>query len=281
MASVAQSALLRCVSFYLLHGWMVSGSRGPGPALPQRVEVAIREFQQIKADIIGLQEASTGKGRGSVAAQVAARLGLAYVYAPASCRVFPSARFHSLVARVMNFTEGPALLSRFPFAAWRVYELPSGRRVTEPRVLLTASLHTPWGLLPVAVTYTSGVAAQHRTLAMHVQAQSYALPLLLLGDLNAVEETEAMTVLTQGAGLIDTFRAVHPTAPGYTSDQALALPAATVTQRIDYVLMASGSASPGRLCSSQVILQTPNHFPNGRTLWPSDHYGVLTEITLG
>ena len=271
---------LRCVSFNLLHGGMSSGRRGTAQELHHRLALAVTELQRFNADIIALQEASTSKGRGNIAAQLAARLGLYVAYAPASCRIFPSPRLHKLVARAMNFTEGPALLSRFPLARWEVHELPRGGRITEPRVLLIAVLRTPWGLLRVASTHTSGVAVQHRTIAAHLHSQPRALPLLLMGDFNAVEDSEAMTTLTREGGFADAFRVVHPTAAGYTSDQALTTPIATVTQRIDYVFIASGTERPGRILSSQVILDTPHDLPDGRTLWPSDHYGVLADIAL-
>lgn len=281
MAGVGQLLRLRCVSFNPLHGGLYAGLRGTATELHERLALTVTALQRLEADIIGLQEASTGKGCGNVAAQLATRLGFYAVYAPASCRLFPSQRLHKLVARATHFTEGPALLSRFPFATWDVHELPRGGRITEPRVLLTALLRTPWGLLPVAATHTSGRAFQHRTIAAHLQSQPRVLPLLLMGDFNALEDSEAMTILTREAGFADAFRVVYPTAPGYTSDQALSAPTSTVSQRIDYVLMASGTATPGRIRSSHVILNTPHHFPDGRTLWPPDHYGVLVDIALG
>jgi hypothetical protein len=32
--------------------------------------------------------------------------------------------------------------------------------------------------------------------------------------------------------------------------------------------------------SSRIVLNTPERRPDGSTLWPSDHYGVLAEIDL-
>ena len=280
MAVAWQPPRLRCVSFNLFHGGLSSGLRGVAWELHQRLDLVAAELRRLQVDIIGLQEASTSKGRGNVAAHLAARLGFYTAYAPASCRLFPSRRLQNLVARAMNFTEGPAIVSRFPFLAVDIQELPRGGRITEPRVLLAATLRTPWGPLQVGSTHTSGMAVQHRTIVTYLRSQSHALPLLLMGDFNAVEDSEAMTTLTREAGFVDAFRVVHPTAAGYTSDQALTMPTATVTQRIDYVFIASGTERPGRILSSQVILDTPHDLPDGRTLWPSDHYGVLADIAL-
>src|SRR5229473_288036 len=177
-----QPPRLRCVSFNLFHGGVSSGLRGAARELPQRLNIVAAELQRLQVDIIGLQEASTSKGRGNVAAHLAARLGFYTAYAPASCRLFPSRRLQQLVARAMNFTEGPAIVSRFPFLALDIQELPRGGRITEPRVLLAATLRTPWGPLPVVSTHTSGLAVQHRAIVTHLRAQSHALPLLLMGD---------------------------------------------------------------------------------------------------
>src|SRR5215813_14186490 len=142
MEEEPRSPRLRCVSFNLLHGGLSSGLVGSAQALPYRLAIVAARLRRLRVDIIGLQEASEGKGRGNVAIQLAARLGFYVVYAPASCRMFPSPRLHKLVARAMNFTEGPAIVSRFPLMEWKVRELPRSGRITEPRVLLTATLLT-------------------------------------------------------------------------------------------------------------------------------------------
>lgn len=281
MTVAQQPPRLRCVSFNLFHGGVSSGWRDAAQELHQRLDLVAAELQRLQVDIIGLQEASTSKGRGNVVSRLAERLGFYAAYAPASCRLFPSPRVQTLVARAMNFTEGPAIVSRFPFLSVDIQELPRGSRITEPRVLLAATLRTPWGPLQVVSTHTSGMAVQHRAIATHLRSQAHALPLLLMGDFNVVEDSEAMAILTREAGFSDAFRVLHPTTTGYTSDQALATPTSTVTQRIDYVLIASGTNIRGRICASHVILDTPHHVLEGRIVWPSDHYGVLADIELG
>jgi exonuclease III len=99
-----------------------------------------------------------------------------------------------------------------------------------------------------------------------------------MGDFNALEDSPAMATLTHEAGFLDVFRRVHPTAAGFTCDQVLAAPTPTVSQRIDYLLLLPGAESPGTICASQIILNTPRRLGNGRVLWPSDHYGVLAEV---
>src|SRR6266404_7100473 len=107
MTMARQPPRLRCVSFNLFHGGLSSGLRGAARELPQRLDLVAAGFQRLQVDILGLQEASTSKGRGNVAAHLAARLGFYAAYAPASCRLFPPHRLRTWVARAMNFTEGP------------------------------------------------------------------------------------------------------------------------------------------------------------------------------
>jgi len=99
-----------------------------------------------------------------------------------------------------------------------------------------------------------------------------------MGDFNALEDSPAMAAFTHEAGFVDAFRSVHPTAAGFTCDQALYGPSPTVSQRIDYLLVLPGAEAPGKVCSSQVILHTPQQLADGRIVWPSDHYAVLAEV---
>jgi len=117
-----------------------------------------------------------------VAAHLAARLGFYAAYAPASCRLFPSQRLQTWVARAMNFTEGPAIVSRFPFWAVDIHELPRGGRImgtaSAPRRDPAHAVGTtPGGVYPYL---WSGRPA--RAIATHLRSQSRALPLLLMGD---------------------------------------------------------------------------------------------------
>ena len=269
---------LKCVSFNLLHGGVFSGITRETQDLDRRLTLVVEELRTIQADIIGLQEASTGRARGNVAERLATQLGFHYVYAPASFRVFPSEHVNAVAAWVMNLTEGPAIVSRFPIFSWTAHDLPRCGRWTDPRVLLTAEVQTPWGTLQVGSTHISGNPCHAEAVANVIQKQQNSLPLVLMGDFNAPEHTPAITHLTQKLGLIDTFRLMNPTTPGLTVWQRVNASAPTVFRRVDYVFFLPGKAFPGRVHSSRVILNTPHLLPDGRTLWPSDHFGVLSEI---
>jgi endonuclease/exonuclease/phosphatase family metal-dependent hydrolase len=266
------------VTFNLLHGGVFSGLRGNAQNLDRRLDLVVEELRALDADVIGVQEASWSRGRGNVAERLAARLGFHYVYAPASFRLFPSEILNRVVATVMNLTEGPAIISRFPIASWQAYDLPRCGRFTDPRVLLCAELRTPSGPLQVCSTHTSGSLCQHESVVNFMQERRGPLPLLLMGDFNAPERSPAIVALTQEAGFVDTFRSVNPAAPGLTVWQNVEVPHPTVFRRVDYVFLVPGTETSGQVLSSRVVLDTPQRLPDGQMVWPSDHYGVLTEV---
>lgn len=280
VSMASQSASLRCLTFNVLHGGVFSGLVGNGQELDHRLDILLEELRGFDVDILGLQEASTGDGRGNVAARVAKRLGFYFVYAPASFRLFSSERLNTVTNWVMNLTEGPAIVSRFPIKSWQAYDLPRCGRFTDPRVLLCADLDTPWGALPVCSTHTSGLACHTESIIRLTESRRGALPLLLMGDFNAPEDSPAITALTQGAGFVDAFRIVNPGVAGQTVWQQVDAPHPTVFRRVDYLFLAPGREVPGRVLSSRVVLNTPRRLVDGRTLWPSDHYGVLTEVQI-
>ena len=41
-----------------------------------------------------------------------------------------------------------------------------------------------------------------------------------------------------------------------------------------------GGNGPPRVLESRVVLDIPRQRPDGTTLWPSDHYGVLAVIEI-
>src|SRR5262249_61997364 len=104
-------------------------------------------------DIVGTQEPPPGRERGDVAARLAAGLGFEHVYGSALFRFTPSAWLNARIAATMNFTEGPAILSRFPIGRREVLTLPRCTGLFDPRVLVYAEVLTPWGALAVFSTH--------------------------------------------------------------------------------------------------------------------------------
>lgn len=266
------------VTFNLFHGGAFSGLRGDARDLDRRLEMAAEELRSLKADVIGLQEASRGRTRGHVAARLAARLGFHYVYAPANPRLFASDGFSRAVASLLDFEEGLAIVSRFPIGAWQAHELPRCGKLLESRRLLSATLETPWGPARSFSAHTLGDPCQTRPVAEIVGNARGPLPAVLMGDFNAIEDSPAIGVFTRQTGLIDAFRTANPGQPGLTVWQRIEEAAPTVRRRVDYVFVAPGATVEGRVISSRLVLNAPRSLPDGGTLWPSDHYGVAAEL---
>ena len=94
---------LRVVTYNMLHGGF--GLRGDGQHLEERLAMATDVLRGLDVDLIGLQEASSGRRRGDVAGRLATALGLHHVRAPAGYRWVGR-----LASWVMGFDEGPAVL---------------------------------------------------------------------------------------------------------------------------------------------------------------------------
>ena len=269
---------LRFVTFNLLHGGILSELSGDDEGLEDRFRLAVEGLRALDADVVGLQEASTGRRRGNVAARLAMALGYRYVHAPAATRPFGSEHMRRAVASVLGFTEGPALLSRFPIARWHVYELPRCGRPFDVRVLVFAELETPAGRLSAFSAHTSGDACHARAVAELVRANAGPLPAVVMGDFNAPDTSPGVQFLTREAGFVDAFGLTNPATSGYTDGQDVEVARATASERIDYVFLVPGQRVPGRPVRSRVVLGEASEA--GRVRWPSDHYGVLAEIAL-
>ena len=279
-AGEESAAPLRVVTFNLLHGGPSSGWRGTGEHLEERLVIVTRELKALAPDIVGLQEASIARGRGNVAARLATALGLQWAHASATRRFSGLGWLNGLIVLGINFEEGPAVLSRFPITATEIVELPRCRHFYDPRVLLRATVQTPRGPLDVFSTHTGHDACQVRRIAEVVSARRGALPALVMGDFNAPDTADWMVELARQHGFVDAFRAGQPDARGATVWQNPAAPTSTVTRRVDYIFVVPNGTPAPHVRDSRVILDTPSRLPDGSTLWPSDHYGVLAELEL-
>jgi endonuclease/exonuclease/phosphatase family metal-dependent hydrolase len=279
-ATAAPPGPVRFVTLNILHGGPLSGWNGKDQHLDSRLDLVTDALLRLHPDVVALQEASWSRGRGEVASRLAGRLGMNHVYAPASTRLFDTAWLNRLAAGFLNFTEGPSILSRFPIVGWEALRLPDCGRRLEPRVLLFAELETPSGRLPVFSTHTAGDPCHTRAVAALVRERRGDLPGVLMGDLNAVESSPAVAVLSAEAGFVDAFRAARPEAPGFTVWQPVTAPGRRAFRRVDYVFLVPGRAFPGAVVDSRVVIDAPGRLPDGTVLWPSDHYGVLADLAV-
>ena len=134
---------VRFVTLNVLHGGPLSGWTGKDSHLEARLDLVTEALRSLAPDVVALQEASWSTSRGEVASRLAGRLGMSYVYAPASMRLFDTSWFNRAAAALMDFSEGPAILSRFPIARSETHKLPRCGRRLDPRVLLFVELVTP------------------------------------------------------------------------------------------------------------------------------------------
>jgi endonuclease/exonuclease/phosphatase family metal-dependent hydrolase len=280
LAEESSAATARFVTLNVLHGGPLSGWTGKDSHLERRLDLVTEALRALDADVIALQEASWSRSRGDVASRLAGRLGLNHAYAPSSMRLFDTSWFNRAAAALMDFSEGPAILSRFPIARTEVHKLPRCGRRLDPRVLLHVELVTPAGMLPVFSTHTSGHACHAEAVAAIVRDRRGDLPGVLMGDFNAVESSAAISGLLIEAGLVDAFRAKNPDASGFTVWQPVTVPERRAFRRVDYVLMAPGRLFPGAVVDSRVVVDEPGLLPDGNPIWPSDHYGVLADLAV-
>jgi endonuclease/exonuclease/phosphatase family metal-dependent hydrolase len=194
---------------------------------------------------------------------------------------------------------GNALLTRHKILDSRTFRLPGGD-TGETRSLLYSVLETPWGRLPVFVTHLNwklhdgvvrvkqAVYAAERIFVLAPVGADF-LPPILMGDLNAGPETDEIRYL-KGQHVID-GRSVYfadawdyadEQGPGYTyaRDNAYALTNGEPNRRIDYIFV----RGPDKLMRGQpsnVRRAFDQSVPGAQgTVWASDHYGVVCDLSM-
>jgi endonuclease/exonuclease/phosphatase family metal-dependent hydrolase len=100
-----------------------------------------------------------------------------------------------------------------------------------------------------------------------------------------IETTSAIPVvqLVTAAGWTDTFKRVNPRDPGFTNGiDVIVTPQPRrpfMNARIDYVFARAGTCAL-HLARSKIIVDQPARVGPAQWLWPSDHKGVMTELSL-
>jgi endonuclease/exonuclease/phosphatase family metal-dependent hydrolase len=195
---------------------------------------------------------------------------------------------------------GNALLSRFRILSQDCFELP-GSETDETRSLLYARVETPLGQLPIFVTHLnwklfhgSVRIRQVRAVVEHIErlaplADATALPPILMGDFNAEPDADEMrflrglcTIDDQSVYFADAWIYGGDGSPGYTFDRKnrFAAIAHEPPRRLDYILVRGPDGKlRGEPLNTRVVFATPRPTPEG-DVWPSDHFGVMTEIVI-
>jgi endonuclease/exonuclease/phosphatase family metal-dependent hydrolase len=216
-----------------------------------------------------------------------------------------------------SFKEGAAVLSRYPIISSEGRRLPArvpvehafctpgdvGCHFTivfESRVALGATIDTPGGKTQIVTTHLSNGITDATTLTT-LEQMSAVLEFseelaqadpparrFITCDCNVTEDAAVPVVSTvTGAGWTDTFRALHPDAtaePGFTGGSDIIVTASpkrskkeAMFERIDYVFWRAGTCASG-IYRSRVFMDASAPFGD-KFLWPSDHFGVLTNVS--
>ncbi|MEU9098433.1 endonuclease/exonuclease/phosphatase family protein [Streptomyces sp. NPDC048361] len=232
---------------------------GRGSVWWRRLPLVRAELARLTPDIVGLQEVWR-KGSRCQAEQIADALGYHVTYAPAA-------------TRRNRAVQGNALLSREPVTRYEVLPLPTPAGV-EPRSVLRAEV----GSTTVLVTHltwewehTQIRQRQVRSLA-ELASGSERRDVVVLADLNAAPDTEEIRWLT---GRLTDAWASAGAGPGHTFTPAngFARKDREPARRIDFVLTDGLRAERAELAFTTPVRT------GRRTVWPSDHFGVVCDLT--
>jgi len=262
--------------------------------LELRMDLALRQFKGLEPHVILMQEVRPLNGKnGPTTADLFARdLGMESVFGK-TLEWEDGAFFAGHPGGI----EGLAILSKFPIKQHNCLVLPEARK-TEKRILLSAQLDTPGGLIWCHSTHLhyrldDGRARENQVLAIdeHIRSIHTGSPQILGGDFNASpehDEIRFMRGLTTLDGrrthYQDAFLRISPKEDGHTwcSDNELTRPLRSldIDRRIDYIFVTTRQKDGrGTICSARVVL-TERAFHNHELgeICASDHLGVMAEI---
>jgi endonuclease/exonuclease/phosphatase family metal-dependent hydrolase len=236
--------------------------------------VAIRtQLRALDVDVLGLQEVLFGEGVDQ-AGEIAAELG--YHVALGSTRDEP-------------IKMGNAVLSRFPIVSQEVVALPNGG-TTERRSMLCTELDAPFGRVPFFTTHLNWKLHEGHVRYEQIQLVAREImrrcpidgfPPIVVGDFNAEPESDEIRYMRGYTGsprvyFNDCFAAVGE-GRGITFSAATN-PFAGEThepeRRIDYIFVRGpDTRARGKPLSCRVC------FDRSDPVFPSDHFGVVAEIS--
>lgn len=195
-----------------------------------------------------------------------------------------------------GFSYGNALVSRWPLEDVQTFTLPNEGNA-EPRVLVSAIVHAPFGKVLFATTHLAwrfeeGALRMRQVVAISGEIerrrQGIDYPAVLVGDFNAEPESDELRFLRgqhvhdgRSTYFIDTFAEVGD-GRGSTFCRAndFAAPNGEPDRRIDYVLVRGRDRRGwGRPRTCRVEFDQPLVVHEGATpMYGTDHFGVVAEL---
>jgi endonuclease/exonuclease/phosphatase family metal-dependent hydrolase len=260
---------------------------------PLRLPLIKAEIGRLSPDLVGLQEVLR-------LAPDAGRAGPT----PDTCQAVEIAAgggWHIAFAEAAHYGSGlsfgNALLSRWPIVEEEALRLP-GEESGETRALLYARVDAPWGRIPVFVTHLnwklhhgSVRLRQVRFIVDRIMERAPidddAPPPILMGDMNAEPDADEMRYLRGLATLegrsvyfADAWVYGGYGSAGATFDRQnrFAALAHEPPRRIDYIYVRGPDRKlRGEPLVTRLAFATPEAGADG-PIWPSDHFGLYTEL---
>ncbi len=247
---------------------------------PERAKLVRTWLDRLQPDLIGFQEVLHGPGVDQLQELLDGR-GYYVEYA----RAGPFWEDESL-----DF--GNAAASRWPIAEHEVLALPQGD-YTDPCVALSITTESPLG--PISFTTTHLMYAWYAGWVREQQVRALAelvirrrpkggFPPIVCGDFNAGPESSEIRFMKglqsldgKSFYLLDAWEHAGDGSRGETvaARNAYSLLPGNLDLRVDYVFVGPARpATPGRIESCAVVCDEGE---NG--VFPSDHFGVYTELT--
>lgn len=243
----------------------------PNSEWETRLQMILDELEILQPDLIALQEViepnPTVNDRARILADsLFARTGFAY-----------DSRYFYTHFSWDTWDEGIGLLSKHLILDSDFQVLPAGlfqRKVFWARTLTTAGVIDIFG---THLSFGNQAAARLQQVAVVKDfiaakaADQVATLSILCGDFNDTPNSPPILFLTQPDSsnrfFRDSWAVANPGQPGFT------MPSDNPTSRIDYVFLKGGDM--GSVQQSQLTFTVPN----ANNLYPSDHLGVLSELT--
>jgi endonuclease/exonuclease/phosphatase family metal-dependent hydrolase len=250
----------------------------------QRLALIRSALASLSPDVVGLQEVLHMESLGSSQAEsVVEGTGYHLAHGPAGDLGY-------------GLSLGNAVLSRWPILEQENTRLPVAAG-TAGRAVLRTLIDTPVGRLPFFVTHLDwefhfGIWRQRQValiaaqIAAHSPLEDAVLPPVLCGDFNAEPDSDEIRFLCGLTALegktvyfADCFRVAGDGSAGHTFSRRnpYAAPTREPDRRIDYVFVRGpDKQGRGEPLSCRVVLDQPDE----AGVFPSDHFGVLAELSV-
>jgi endonuclease/exonuclease/phosphatase family metal-dependent hydrolase len=263
---------VKSIRIVTLNLW--NGQRG----VERRMEVLVPQLLALQPHIVTLQEVlenPTGVQQGHLIAEA----------------IRGQYRFGCVDAESPGGPIGNAIVSRLPVTGETRLALPGP--AGDRRGALRCEVETAAGRISIITTHLTWEldGPQHRegqvlALDEFARANPGPIPTVMTGDFNCTPDSLVHQFLTgraslQGRGTYwrDCFQRRHPHSDGFTWSARNPYVARSVerNRRVDYIFIGPmKDDGPGAVLHARVVLD----LPGGDGIFPSDHFGVFTEIAL-